>query len=198
MPFSILRGRAHVDWHPHTHPHVCWRQTQELSHKRIYFIWLFFFLQCIMFQVCTGLSKLISEIFRAPLETGCCSLRADGDRMMLWLTCLSSLHLLLLTTVWLKCIAFNLWRCALILNSSQFQILEPSWESARLTMFWMWKYIPPAAAAQPWWCIGSRRGSVILVSRELNTLPPLLFEIFILQRFKKKVWRLGREEIDSF
>lgn len=73
-----------------------------------------------VFQVSAALSELISEIFWALLETGCCTLRADGDRMMLWLTCLSSLHLLLLSTVREKGITFNLRRYALILNSSQF------------------------------------------------------------------------------
>lgn len=119
-----------------------------------------------MFQVSAALSKLISEIFWALLETGCCTLRADGDRMMLWLTCLSSLHLLLLSTVKEKGITLNLRRYTLILNSSQFPILECSWEPTWLVVFWMWKSVPPVAAVQPWWCIGSRWGRALLVSGE--------------------------------
>lgn len=49
------------------------------------------------------LSELISELFRALLEAGCCTLRADGDRMMIWLTCVSSLYLPLLSTEWRRC-----------------------------------------------------------------------------------------------
>lgn len=56
-----------------------------------------------MFQVSAVLSELISELFRALLEAGCCTLRADGDRMMLWLTCVSSLYLPLLSTEWRRC-----------------------------------------------------------------------------------------------
>jgi len=119
-------------------------QLQELAEKNQKLS-----LSRMMFQVSTVLSELIREIFRARLEKGCCTLRADGYHMMLWLTCLSSSHLPLLTTVWLKCITFELWRCAFILNSRQFLILEQSSEYA-----WLW-FIPPVAIVRLQCCIGS-------------------------------------------
>lgn len=106
-----------------------------------------------MFQVSALLSELISDMFRALLETGCCTLRPDGDRMMPGLTCVS--YLLLLSTVWPKCINEDV--------CSEFLLQDRSWY---LTMSCTWKYIPPVAIVQLQWCRGSRRGSAVLGSRE--------------------------------
>lgn len=49
-----------------------------------------------MCQASAVLSELISDIFRSLLETGCYTLRADGDCVMFGLTCVFSLYYLLL------------------------------------------------------------------------------------------------------
>lgn len=105
---AVMRIVSLTDFHTSTlHMTDRLKSLHKFTFKELYF-------SSVMFQVSAVLCKLISGIFKALLETGRYTLRADGDGMRLWMTCLSSFHLLLLSTLPLKCITFNVRRPALI------------------------------------------------------------------------------------